>query len=127
MANVNRHLWLNPRVILALSLVFVAGGLVGALTMRWSVRRSENRSAAFYSINGKEVPLDQLARELQLNPEQTQEMQMMLDDFVMYVQMLQTQMEEVRASGKSRILDILDEQQRAKFEKMMTDVQARNQ
>ena len=123
----NRCPWFNSRVILTLSLVFITGGLVGALTMRWSIHRTETRPAAFYTIDGREVPIDQLVRELQLNPMQAQEMEMMLDDFVMYVQMLQTQMEEVRASGKSRIFGILDEQQRQKFEKMMTEVQARNQ
>jgi hypothetical protein len=127
MGAVNRRVWLNPRVAVALSLVFFAGALVGALTMRWSIHRADSRPAAFYTIDGKEVPLEQLARELQLNPAQAQEMEMMLDDFVMYVQMLQTQMDEVRASGKSRIFDILDEQQRMKFEKMMTEVQARSQ
>ena len=123
----NRPLWLSPRLLLAVSLVFFAGALVGALTMRWTLRRAENRPVAFYTIDGKEVALEQLVKDLQLDSTQAQEMQTMLDDFVMYVQMLQTQMEEVRASGKSRIFGILDEEQRTKFEKMMGDEQARRQ
>jgi hypothetical protein len=121
----NRPLWLSPRVLFAVFLVFFAGALVGALTMRWSLVRAESRPQALYTIDGREVPLEQLVKELQLDPVQAQELEMMLDDFVMYVQMLQMQMEEVRASGKSRILDILDEQQRTKFEKIMGDMQAR--
>jgi hypothetical protein len=121
----NRPLWLSPRVVLSIFLVFSAGALVGALTMRWNLLREENRPTAFYTVDGKPVALDQLVQELHLDATQAQELQMMLDDFVMYVQMLQTQMEEVRASGKSRILGILDEEQRTKFEKMMGEMEAR--
>jgi hypothetical protein len=46
-----------------------------------------------------------------------------LDDFVMYMQMLQAQMDEVRANGKERILRVLDEKQRDKFEKMLGGLQ----
>ena len=123
----NRPLWLSPRLLLTVFLVFFAGALVGALTMRWTLQRADYRPAAFYTIDGREVPLEQLVKELQLNSAQAQELETMLDDFVKYVQMLQTQMEEVRASGKSRIFDILDEEQRTKFEKMMAEVQAHSQ
>jgi hypothetical protein len=34
-------------------------------------------------------------------------------------------MDEVRASGKARILSTLNEEQRKKFEKMMSDLQAK--
>ena len=121
-----RPMWLSPRVIIAVFLVFSSGALVGALTMRWSMHRAENRLKALYTLDGPEVALNQMVKELQLDPVQAQELEMMLDDFVMYVQMLQTQMDEVRASGKSRILGILDEQQKAKFEKMMSEVQAQH-
>lgn len=118
-----RPLWLSPRVVLAIFLVFSSGALAGALTMRWSLSRAESHPQALYTIDGREVALDQLVRELQLDPLQAQELETMLDDFVMYVQMLQMQMDEVRASGKSRILGILDEQQKAKFEKMISEAQ----
>ncbi|MFB3775977.1 MAG: hypothetical protein ACE141_00165 [Bryobacteraceae bacterium] len=119
-----RPLWLSPRVVLAVFLVFSSGALVGALVMRWSMNRADSRPQTLYAFDGREVALDQMVKELQLDPVQAQQLQTMLDDFVMYVQMLQMQMDEVRATGKSRILGILDEQQKAKFEKMMNEVQA---
>jgi hypothetical protein len=69
--------------------------------------------------------MEQLARELALNPAQTAQLEMILDDFVMYVQILQMQMDEVRASGQARILALLDENQQAKFHRIMADIQAR--
>jgi Spy/CpxP family protein refolding chaperone len=39
----------------------------------------------------------------------------------MYYQNLQEQLDEVRATGKGRILEILDPQQKQKFEKLLGD------
>jgi len=44
-----------------------------------------------------------------------------LDDYKMYYQNLQEQLEEVRSTGKNDILKILDEVQRQKFEKLVAD------
>jgi Spy/CpxP family protein refolding chaperone len=123
----SRSMWLKPRLLLAVFLVFSAGAVVGALAMRLSLRSASNPPAAYYTINGKEVALQQLVKDLDLNTAQAQQLETVLDDFVMYVQMLQSQMDEVRASGKARILNILDEKQKVKFEKMMGDLQARRQ
>ncbi len=127
MTTANRPLWLNPRLLLAVILVFSAGALTGALAVRLGQRNSQNRPAAYYTINGKEVALQQLVKDLDLNAEQAKQLETILDDFVMYMQTLQSQMDDVRASGKTRILNILDEKQRVKFEKMMGDLQARRQ
>jgi hypothetical protein len=48
-----------------------------------------------------------------------------LDDFVMYYQTLQAQMDDVRATGKSRIMKILHDDQQQKFERMLADLQTK--
>jgi hypothetical protein len=48
---------------------------------------------------------------------------MVLADYREYYQSLEDQLDDVRSTGKSRIMQILDEQQRAKFEKIMGDLQ----
>jgi len=125
MAAGTRSLWLNPRLLLALFLVFFSGALAGALVMRQSMRNRPEPPVAFYSLGSQQVELERLVRELELDPAQAMQLEMILDDFVMYVQMLQTQMDEVRASGQARILDLLDESQQAKFQKIMGGFQAR--
>ncbi|MCC7175858.1 MAG: hypothetical protein IT159_11740 [Bryobacterales bacterium] len=125
MAAGTRPLWLNPRLVLVLFLVFLSGGLTGALVMRHNLRSRSEQPAVFYTIGGHQVAMEQLARELALNPAQTAQLEMILDDFVMYVQILQMQMDEVRASGQARILALLDENQQAKFHRIMADIQAR--
>ena len=120
-----RSLWLNPRLLLVLFLVFASGALAGALAMRHNLLRTRaEQPAAFYTMGGQPVALEQLVRELDLDPAQAMQLEMILDDFVMYVQVLQMQMDEVRASGQARILDLLNENQQAKFQKIMGNTQA---
>lgn len=121
-----RSPWLDPRLLLVVFLIFAVGALVGALTMRFALASEPSpRAAVYFPVGDNQVALEQMVKNLDLNPSQAAQLELILDDFAMYVQMLQTQMDEVRASGKVRILNILDDRQRARFEKMMGDLQAR--
>lgn len=62
-------------------------------------------------------------KELDLSPGQAAEIETILDDFVMYYDTLQAQMDEVRASGKAKIKQILNDHQRQKFDKMLVELQ----
>jgi Spy/CpxP family protein refolding chaperone len=119
--------WRNPRVILTLLLVFLAGAAAGALGMRYGLHNLpiKKPGSPYWKEGGKEISLQRFRRELDLTPEQAQQMEGVLDDFVLYYQTLQTQMDEVRASGKERIVRILNPEQRKKFDRIMTDLQAR--
>jgi hypothetical protein len=44
---------------------------------------------------------------------------------MMYYQTLQGQMDEVRASGKDRIMRVLNDEQKKKFERMIADLQSK--
>jgi Spy/CpxP family protein refolding chaperone len=118
--------WNNPRVLLVLSLVFVCGALSGVAFSRLLLpAAAAGRPVLNWQEGGKEVSLQKFKSELSLTPQQYEEIESVLDDFVMYYQMLQTQMDEARASGKERILQSLTPAQRQKFERMLTEVQAR--
>ncbi|MBI4874954.1 MAG: hypothetical protein HY822_10020 [Acidobacteria bacterium] len=117
--------WRNPRVFLILALVFLSGAVSGALSMRYGIRAVWPRSGPYWKEGGKEISLQRFRRELDLTPEQSKQMETVLDDFVLYYQTLQTQMDEVRASGKDRILRVLNPEQRKRFEKMISELQAR--
>ena len=67
-------------------------------------------------------PFVRYAREagwIYLSPDQARQMEVVLNDFVMYYQTLQEQMSEVRSSGKNRILQLLDGDQKQKFLRMI--------
>jgi uncharacterized membrane protein len=121
----SRMTWQNPRILSILLLVFVCGAMAGAVTMRLGFSPSARRSQSYWKEGGKEISLDRFRRELTLNDEQTRQMETVLNDFVMYYQSLQEQMNDVRAQGKFRITQILNEEQRQKFNRMISDLQTK--
>jgi len=86
---------------------------------------SQSVKAVSWNESNKDVTLKRLQKELNLTPEQTAEIETVLDDFTMYYQMLQAQMDEVRATGKSRIDHLLTEEQRKRFNRIMSDFRER--
>jgi hypothetical protein len=117
-----REPWKNPQILVTLALVFLCGAVAGALIYRGA---SQPVKAVSWNDANKEVTLKRLQKELNLTPDQTAEIETVLDDFTMYYQMLQAQMDEVRATGKSRIDQLLTEEQRKKFGRIMNDFRER--
>jgi len=119
----DRISWSNPKVLAVLLLVFVSGTLSGAIAFRMvrSKLRPQPPVAAAPSWNNKEGFLNRCKKDLNLTDEQAVKMAKVLDDYKMYYQNLQEQLEEVRSTGKNDILKILDEVQRQKFEKLVAD------
>jgi hypothetical protein len=113
----------SPRVLLTVTLIFLAGAVTGGLAMRYGVHSILHAQVPFWQEGGKQVSLQHLTSELDLTPTQQADLETVLDDFVMYVQMLQAQMDDVRANGKARIMRVLDERQKKKFEKMLGELQ----
>ena len=116
--------WQNPRVLCILLLVFVCGASVGMLVMNFGIHSGWSRGNPPASKDGgKQVTLDRLKQELDLTTAQAEQLETVLDDFFMYYHTLQAQLDDVRATGKSRILRMLDDQQRRKFEKLTASLQ----
>ncbi|MEJ7605923.1 MAG: hypothetical protein WKF37_06575 [Bryobacteraceae bacterium] len=118
-------LWRNPRIIYTLLFVFLSGAAAGAITMRIGLKPERHKSGPYYKDGGREFSLQRLKKELDLSPDQAREMATILEDFMMYYQSLQVQMDDVLATGKNRIVRILKDDQKPKFEKMIGDMQAR--
>ena len=118
-----RASWSNPKVLVTLLLVFLAGALTGALGMQIALHgRIQSTSSGFGKANKAEL-LDRCKRELNLTPEQAREMAAILDDYANYYATLQDQLADVRQSGKSRIMNLLSDEQKQKFERMLSDLQ----
>mgnify|MGYP005848783223 CR=1 FL=1 len=114
--------WRDPRILLILLLVFLCGSLAGALAMRYGVHAQTHSQAPYWSEAGKEISLQRLQRELALSEKQSEEIALVLDDFVKYMHSLQVQMDEVRADGKQRILLVLNNEQKQKFQEMLSEL-----
>lgn len=122
----------NSRIVLTLSGVFLAGVATGMLGMRYGLHDQMHVAAAEAPAKADPIPneealLEKYRTELNLTAEQTKKLAVVLDDYQHYYQAVQEQIEEMRlhdqiddlrATGKNRILEILDPDQRKKFERM---------
>jgi hypothetical protein len=140
MAAAERAPWQNPRILSTLLLVFIAGAATGALLMQLGLHEVLHRTpflrgafphAAAPATPAASVPahepghdavLTRFQTELGLSAPQTEKLALVLDDYSQYYQSLQDQLDDLRATGKTRIMQILDAEQRVKFEKMMSDL-----
>jgi len=113
-----RASWRNPRVLAVLLLVFFAGAVAGALSMRSGLHDRLHRGAPFWKDDRTPLSYDNLKQELHLTPQQADQLKSILDDMVKYHEDLEAQIEDVRATGKNRIMKMLDPGQRARFQKL---------
>ncbi|MDP9053835.1 MAG: hypothetical protein M3N93_05975 [Acidobacteriota bacterium] len=103
----------NERIaIVSFVLVFLCGVVLGAVGMSFSGHahlHGKPPAAAGLSMSVREWK-----EQLNLSDQQTVQLTSILDDFSRYY-------DDVLADGNSRILQILKENQRRKFEKMLRD------
>ena len=116
----------NPKIVGILLLVFLSGSGAGAFGLRYFYRQqSKNVNSPYWREGGKDISLQKFRKELDLSEDQAKEVELVLDDFMKYYQTLQAQMDEVRANGKERILQILNPGQKERFGRMMSDLQSK--
>ena len=107
----------NPRVagVTVLTLVFLCGVAAGALTMHlgW---HNHLHQPAFDSPAGRTLYFERLRKQLDLTPAQAEQMQSILGDSWQYYR-------TVLSDSKSRIDQVLTEEQRRKFERILQEAQ----
>jgi hypothetical protein len=114
-----RPTWQNPRILSTLLLVFLAGGATGAVSMKFGLHQILHRSS---TPTSKEGVLQKFKTDLNLTPAQAQKISLILDDYQHYYQSVQDQEDDIRATGKMRILQELNAAQRDKFQKLMGEI-----
>ena len=115
--------WQNPRILSTLLLVFLFGAASGALSMRSGLHEKLHRTVSAASREpSRDAVLQKFRSELDLSGDQSQKIALVLDDYRLYYQSLQDQFDDLRSTGRTRILQILNPEQRDKFEKMMNEL-----
>lgn len=114
--------WQNPRVVFPLMMVFLAGAASGALWMQLGLHDKLHRTSVSNPAPSQETVLQRFNSELGLSHDQSQKIATVLEDYTQYYQSLQDQLDDVRATGRTQILQILNPDQRDKFDKIMNDL-----
>ena len=107
--------WGSPKFagVGVLALVFLSGAVAGAVAMNLGAHNVLHQKP-FWDNTAKTEYLKTIARQLDLTPTQRSQMESILDDFSKYYQ-------TVLSDGRARIFNILNEEQRVKFEKMLKE------
>ena len=123
----DRASWQNPRILSTLLLIFLAGALAGAIVMRAGLRDKLHRAAgaSYWTDDANTFSYEKLTKELKLSQEQSDKLKTILDDFGKYHEDLEAQMEDVRATGKNRIRQMLTPPQRQRFEELCNQLPTR--
>jgi len=97
--------------IVSFVLVFLCGIVLGAVVMSFSGHAGLHGASP---ATGLSMSVPELKERLNLTGPQTDQLKSILDDFSHYY-------DNVLADGNSRIMQILNEEQRRKFERMLQD------
>lgn len=105
----------SPKLVAAvsLSLVFLCGGVLGALVMDLGVHNRQ-RPPAFETAQGQTMYFERLQKELNLTAAQSDQVKSILGDFWQYYR-------TVLSECRGRIDQILTADQRVKFERLLQD------
>lgn len=115
--------WQNLRVISTLMLVFLAGAASGALWMQLGLHERLHRFVTASSpAPSHDTLLERFNTELGLSQDQSHKIAAVLADYSQYYQSLQDQLDDMRATGRTQIMQILNPDQRDRFEKIMNDL-----
>jgi len=118
MFNSDSASWQNPRILALLLSIFLCGGVVGAITMRARLHDKIHRGSYWKDDKSQLFSYEKLKKDLNLTPDQSERLKTILDDFVKYHEDLQAQIEDVRATGKNRIVQMLTPDQRKRFDEL---------
>lgn len=107
--------WSNPKVLAIIAVIFLSGAAVGSALTR-NYLHSKLFPVREHAIDAAQrVGLERLKVELNLTPEQERQVTKELDDYAKYYQNIEDEREDVAEHGRQRILSVLTEQQRKRF------------
>ena len=109
----------DPKVacMVTLTLVFLCGAAAGAVVMNFGVHNRLHQPS-FDTAAGREVYFSRMKRELNLTSAQQEQMESILNDFWTYYR-------TVLSESKTKVEQILNEEQRRKFERILQERQPR--
>jgi Spy/CpxP family protein refolding chaperone len=109
----------DPKVacMITLTLVFLCGAAAGAVVMNFGVHNRLHKPS-FDTAVGRELYFSRMQRELNLTPAQQEQMESILNDFWQYYR-------TVLSESKAKVEQILNDEQRRKFERILQERQPR--
>jgi len=109
-------------------LIFFAGLVAGGFATHLAHRlwiEPKLVSAAVLDAGEKAAAIEHFNRELELSQAQAQAIEAILDEFIMQQADMVARYQTTRQSGQSRILEILNDDQRRRFQQVLNEINQR--
>lgn len=107
------------QAFIVLFAIFLIGAGSGAVAMRAYEHYKHKPGATNYDYGtDTAAAVSRLEKEVGLTPDQIEQVKAILDDSIMHEADLLHQIRAIQDDGRRRILELLDDAQRAKFEDM---------
>ena len=110
------------KAFLILLIVFLGGAVAGAVSTKIFSANVVEPTKGSSHVHKPSVAVEHLRQELDLDADQVSQLQGILDHCIMKEADLLSQIEFVKEDGHQRILKILNEQQRGKFDAALLEV-----
>lgn len=110
--------WSNPKVLAILGVIFLCGAAFGSVVMR-AYLHSQPAQQQLAIEAARRVGLQKLKLELGLSPQQEQTVMTVLDEYGKYYQNIEDDREDVAEHGKRRILAVLNDRQKKRFNEIL--------
>lgn len=107
--------WSNPRVLTTLAIIFICGVSVGAVITRQYLHSKMYFHRELAIEDARRFGLHRLQVQLNLTPQQESIVARELDDYAKYYQNIEEEREDVAEHGRQRILSILNDDQKKRF------------
>ena len=118
--------WSNPKVLAIVAVIFLCGAAFGAAVTRQYLHSKLFPARQQQAIDvARHLGLTRLKAELNLTPDQEKTVTKELDDYAKYYQNIEEEREDVAEHGKQRILNVLNEQQKKRFNEIFNRRAAR--
>jgi len=116
----------RSRAALYIVLIFLCGIVTGALaTNVWKNWGPRSRSARADAPRTRQRTVDRVKRNLSLTPEQVQKLDQIVDETRKTYQAHEKEIDVIRQRGRDRIREILNDEQKAKYEQIIARIDAR--
>ena len=110
------------KAFLILLIVFLGGAVGGAVSTKIFNPKVAEPTGASSHVHKPSLAVDHLREELDLDADQVGQLQSILDHCIMKEADLLSQIEFVKQEGHQRILKILNEKQRGKFDAALLEI-----
>ncbi len=108
--------WSNPKVLAIVAVIFLCGAAFGSAVTRQYLHSKLFPERQQQPIEvARHLGLARLKAELNLTPDQEKTVTKELDDYAKYYQNIEEEREDVAEHGKQRILHVLNDQQKKRF------------